>query len=70
MRYPMIIRSVWFDENTREVCWLNTLKLPFSEEVICSKDPVRVANAIKNMEIRGAPAIGVAAALAIAAYAI
>jgi len=67
--YPIKIRAVWFDKERKEVCWINTLKLPFVEEVVCSSDPDRIAKAIVDMEIRGAPAIGVAAALAVAAYA-
>lgn len=67
--YPLRIRAVWWKEETRETCWINTLKLPFTEEIICSNDPGRIADAIINMEIRGAPAIGVAAALGVASYA-
>ncbi|MGC9011352.1 S-methyl-5-thioribose-1-phosphate isomerase [Thermogladius sp.] len=68
-KYPLTVKAVWWDEAKREVCWINTLKLPFEEEVICSNDPARVAKAIVEMEVRGAPAIGVIAALAVAAYA-
>jgi len=46
--------------------WLNTLKLPHEEEYIETTNYERVAEAIERMEIRGAPAIGVAAAFAIA----
>ncbi len=53
----------WFDGKVR---WLNTLKLPYEEEYIESSDYERVAEAIEKMEIRGAPAIGVAAAFAVA----
>ncbi|MCD6301676.1 MAG: S-methyl-5-thioribose-1-phosphate isomerase [Staphylothermus sp.] len=67
--YPIKIRAVWWDESSKEVCCVNTKKLPFEEEIICSKEPGRVAKAIIDMEIRGAPAIGVAAALAVASYA-
>ncbi len=66
-KYPIIVKAVWWRKG--EVCWINTSKLPFEEEIKCSKDPTIVAKAIKSMEIRGAPAIGVAAALAVAAYA-
>lgn len=68
--YPVVVKAVWFNESTGEICWINTKKLPCEEEVTCSSDPVRVAVAIKDMEIRGAPAIGVAAALTIGAYAL
>jgi len=68
--YPIVVKAVWFDENRGEICWINTNKLPHEEEITCSSDPTRVAIAIKDMEIRGAPAIGVAAALTIGAYAL
>ncbi|MEZ0393455.1 MAG: S-methyl-5-thioribose-1-phosphate isomerase [Desulfurococcaceae archaeon] len=63
------VRAVWWDEKLKQVCWLDTTKLPFKEIVNCSNEPGRVARAIIDMEIRGAPAIGVAAALAVAAEA-
>ncbi|MEM2025452.1 MAG: S-methyl-5-thioribose-1-phosphate isomerase, partial [Desulfurococcaceae archaeon] len=68
--YPISVRAIWFDRTSNALCWLNTLKLPHQEEVLCSNDPSRVARAIVDMEIRGAPAIGVAAALAVGAYAL
>ncbi len=68
--YPILVKAVWFDESRSEICWINTTKLPHEEEIICSNDPMRVAKAIRDMEIRGAPAIGVAAALTIGAYAL
>ncbi len=50
--------------------WLDTRLLPWEEVYRETRDYRRVAEAIKSMEIRGAPAIGVAAAygLALAAY--
>jgi eIF-2B alpha/beta/delta-like uncharacterized protein len=48
------------------VRWLNTLKLPWDEEYVETEDYERLAKAIETMEIRGAPAIGVAAAFGIA----
>ncbi len=69
LKYPLKIKAVWWDEKNKNVCWINTLKLPFEEEVICSNDVNRLAKAIVEMEIRGAPAIGVSAALGVAAYA-
>ncbi|WFO75745.1 S-methyl-5-thioribose-1-phosphate isomerase [Desulfurococcaceae archaeon MEX13E-LK6-19] len=67
-KYPIKIRAVWWEDNN--VCWIDTSKLPFNEVIRCTNDPKRVAKAIIDMEIRGAPAIGVAAALAVAAYAV
>ncbi|MCD6562385.1 MAG: S-methyl-5-thioribose-1-phosphate isomerase [Thermoproteales archaeon] len=48
----------WFGN---EVRLINQLKLPDSLEFIVTNDWTRIAEAIKKMEIRGAPAIGVAA---------
>ncbi len=48
------------------VRWLNTLKLPWEEEYVETEDYERLAKAIETMEIRGAPAIGVAAAFGVA----
>lgn len=63
-----MIRSIeWLGDRVR---WLNTLKLPWAEEYVESDDPERIALAIERMEIRGAPAIGVAAALAVALAAV
>ena len=49
-----------------KVKWLDTSKLPHEEIYYESTDVERIARAIERMEIRGAPAIGVAAALALA----
>ncbi|MEM1623790.1 MAG: S-methyl-5-thioribose-1-phosphate isomerase [Sulfolobales archaeon] len=63
-----MLRSIeWLGDRVR---WINTLKVPWEEEVVESGDPERVAQAIERMEIRGAPAIGVAAALAVALAAV
>jgi len=62
-----IISIRWLDGKVR---WINTLKIPWEEEYIESESYERLAKAIEAMEIRGAPAIGVAAAfgVALAAY--
>ncbi len=60
----MEIKSIeWLDGRVR---WINTLRIPWEEEYIETADYERVAVAIESMEIRGAPAIGVAAAFAVA----
>jgi len=68
-KYPLKVKAVWWDDSSKKVCWINTLKLPYEEEIVCSDDVKRLAKAIIDMEIRGAPAIGVAAALGVAAHA-
>lgn len=45
---------------------INQCKLPDKFEYVECKEPNRLAIAIKNLEIRGAPAIGVAAAMSLA----
>ncbi len=65
--YPLKIRPIeWVDGRVR---WLDTRLLPHEEVYRESSDYERIARAIEDMEIRGAPAIGVAAALALAATA-
>jgi eIF-2B alpha/beta/delta-like uncharacterized protein len=53
----------WLGDRVR---WLNTMLLPHEEVYVESDDYERLAVAIERMEIRGAPAIGVAAAFGIA----
>lgn len=61
-------RTIEFVEG--RVRFINQLKLPHTLEYVETEDWRRVAEAIRRMEVRGAPAIGVAAAfaLALAAY--
>ena len=53
----------WADS---KVILINQLKLPTELNYIECKNPNRIAKAIRTLEIRGAPAIGVAAAMALA----
>ncbi|HEY6906795.1 MAG TPA: S-methyl-5-thioribose-1-phosphate isomerase [Ignavibacteriaceae bacterium] len=46
--------------------FLNQTRLPFAEEYIETDEYERIAGAIERLEIRGAPAIGIAAAYALA----
>ncbi len=67
------IKPLEWVEDTREgpvFRWLDTRLIPWEEVYRETRDYRRVAKAIKDMEIRGAPAIGVAAAygMALAAY--
>ncbi|MBI4310188.1 MAG: S-methyl-5-thioribose-1-phosphate isomerase [Chloroflexi bacterium] len=45
---------------------LDQTKLPLEQAVVVARTPMDVVNAIKGMQVRGAPAIGVAGAFAIA----
>ena len=52
--------------NERGVVMIDQRKLPGAEVYVTCKNPKEVAKAIKTMVIRGAPAIGVAAAMGLA----
>ncbi|MGB9725824.1 MAG: S-methyl-5-thioribose-1-phosphate isomerase [Fervidicoccaceae archaeon] len=58
-----IVPVYWKDG---KVAWLDVTQIPWKEEVIETSNIDRLAEAIKKLEIRGAPAIGIAAALGIA----
>ena len=62
-----VIDAVSFSGN--RVIWLDQTKLPFKESYISSESVERLCTAIKRLEIRGAPLIGIAAAFGIAAAA-
>ncbi|MCE4627544.1 MAG: S-methyl-5-thioribose-1-phosphate isomerase [Desulfurococcales archaeon] len=64
------VKSLYWDEEKGEFVWLDTRLLPFEEVYRRTKDYNRVARAIKTLEIRGAPAIGVSAAYGMALAAI
>ncbi|MEM4259040.1 MAG: S-methyl-5-thioribose-1-phosphate isomerase [Candidatus Thermoplasmatota archaeon] len=53
-------RSVWFENNL--VKFIDQRKLPYSFEIFTAKTVDHIAFAIKDMVVRGAPAIGAAAA--------
>ncbi len=56
-----------FEWKNGKIVWLDVSKLPHEEVYYESNDLERLAKAIEKMEIRGAPAIGVFAALSFAA---
>ncbi len=60
------IKPLYFDIESLEFVWLDTRLIPFKEVYRRTKDYRRVAEAIKSMEIRGAPAIGVSAGFGLA----
>ncbi|MGD8987799.1 MAG: S-methyl-5-thioribose-1-phosphate isomerase, partial [Syntrophobacterales bacterium] len=59
----MIPTIAWQDD---QVVMIDQRKLPFKETYVVCKTPAQVIGAIRNMVIRGAPAIGVAAAMGLA----
>ena len=56
----MVRTVVWDDES---VVLIDQRKLPQEESYLRCRQPAEVAAAIRDMAVRGAPAIGVAAAL-------
>lgn len=58
------IRAIDFKDG--KFIFLNQTKLPHIEEFIITDDYSRIAEAIERLEIRGAPAIGITAAYALA----
>src|SRR5690348_2989285 len=59
----MIQTLEWTDKG---VCFIDQTKLPTEEVYVTCKTHEQVADVIRNMVVRGAPAIGVAAAMGIA----
>src|SRR5271154_1511394 len=59
----MIQTLEWTDEGVR---FIDQTKLPTEEVYVTCKTHEEVADVIRNMVVRGAPAIGVAAAMGIA----
>lgn len=59
----MVPTITWRDDY---VAMIDQRKLPFKESYVVCKTPAQVVDAIRKMVIRGAPAIGVAAAMGLA----
>ncbi len=62
--FENVFKPIYFKDS--EMYWIDTRYIPWEEIWRHTKDYERVAKAIKDMEIRGAPAIGVAAAFGLA----
>ncbi len=60
------MRTVFWDFAKHELCLIDQRRLPVSLEVISMHTCLEVVEAIKTMTVRGAPAIGVAAAFGLA----
>jgi len=58
-------RTIWFDEKDQAVKIIDQTKLPHQFEIKNLKTVKDAINAIKNMEVRGAPLIGATAAYGI-----
>ncbi len=60
------MRTVFWDFEQHELCLIDQRRLPATLEVVTLRTYVEVAEAITNMTVRGAPAIGAAAAFGLA----
>lgn len=56
------IKSVWYDRKRNEVCYIDQRKLPFDLEIYRATSLEENVRAIREMVVRGAPAIGMSAA--------
>src|SRR3954468_2711666 len=57
-------KTVWWEDEV--VCLLDQTRLPFAVEVVRCSTLDAIAHAIRAMQVRGAPAIGVTAAYGLA----
>ena len=64
------MKTVEWRDDGPEVWLIDQTRLPLEEEVVRCRDYRQVAHAIKSMQVRGAPAIGVAAAMGVALAAV
>jgi methylthioribose-1-phosphate isomerase len=60
------MRTLEFDEQQRALVLVDQTRLPHETVLVPCRTPEEVARAIKTMQVRGAPAIGVAAAYGMA----
>ena len=60
------MRTIFWNFDKNELCLIDQRRLPGSLEVLSLHTCLEVAEAIKNMTVRGAPAIGVTAAFGLA----
>ena len=60
------MRTVFWDFDKNELCLIDQRRLPAALEVVSLHTCLEVAQAIRNMTVRGAPAIGAAAAFGMA----
>jgi len=58
--------TLWWDKGTESLCYIDQTLLPEKYTIVECRSIGRLATAIKRLEIRGAPALGVAGAYGIA----
>jgi methylthioribose-1-phosphate isomerase len=59
-------RSVWLDADGHSICIFDQTKLPWAVETLRLSDEDQVAQAIRSMQVRGAPLIGAVGAYGLA----
>lgn len=58
--------TLWWDRTTGSICYIDQTLLPNEERIVTCRSIPRLAKAIQRLEIRGAPALGVAGGFGIA----
>jgi methylthioribose-1-phosphate isomerase len=58
--------TLWWDTGTESLCYIDQTLLPEKYTIVECRSIVQLATAIKRLEIRGAPALGVAGAYGVA----
>jgi methylthioribose-1-phosphate isomerase len=58
--------TLWWDKKTGSICYIDQTLLPNEERIVTCRSIPRLARAIQRLEIRGAPALGVAGAFGVA----
>jgi methylthioribose-1-phosphate isomerase len=58
--------TLWWDRKTGSICYIDQTLLPNVERIVECQSVLRLAKAIQRLEIRGAPALGVAGAFGVA----
>src|SRR6266516_1530749 len=60
------MRTLEYDAQQRALLLIDQTRLPHETVLVACRTPEEVAHAIKSMQVRGAPAIGVSAAYGLA----
>jgi methylthioribose-1-phosphate isomerase len=58
--------TLWWDKKTGSICYIDQTLLPNEERIVECRNVRRLVKAIQRLEIRGAPALGVAGAFGVA----
>jgi methylthioribose-1-phosphate isomerase len=58
--------TLWWNHRTGSICYIDQTLLPNKERIVECRSVRRLAKAIQRLEIRGAPALGVAGAFGVA----